>query len=319
MARPLRIEFPGAWYHVMNRGTARQAVFTRDTERSYFLALLADTCERFDAEWHAYCLMGNHYHLMVRTPQGNLARIMRHIDGLYTQHCNRRRGRDGALFRGRYRSILIDAEAHWLALSRYIHRNPLEAGLVRTLSSYRPSSYRAYAGYEPAPPWLTTAYILKAIGQRAHHQRYRAYVAGDTDEALAAFYRQAKLPPILGDEAFRARVLAGRTPDIDHPELRAARVYPSHTAIVAGVCRRFRLKEKDLYRSRRGRAALPARAVAMYLCQQQGGLRLAEVAEVFGLASYASASATIRLLKRRLQLDAALAKTVKRIILDLTP
>ncbi len=130
MARPLRIEFPGAWYHVMNRGAGRHWIYKYDKHYHYFLSLLADVTERYRVEVHAYCLMSNHYHLMLHNPDGNLQRIMRHINGVYTQYFNRTERTDGALFRGRYKAILVDAETYWLALSRYIHRNPLEAGLV---------------------------------------------------------------------------------------------------------------------------------------------------------------------------------------------
>lgn len=320
MARPLRIEFPGAWYHVMNRGAGRRAVFNSDTQRAYFLSLLREASERFNAEWHAYCLMRNHYHLLVRTPQGNLQRIMRHVNGLYTQYFNRNEGRDGPLFRGRYKAILVDAEAHWLALSRYIHRNPLEAGLIRELPRYRWSSYRAYAGHEPPPPWLSTRYILKAIASRSRQRRYRAYVTGASDDTLAAFYRQARIPPILGEAGFRKRVLAGFVPDIDRPELRAVRRPPGLDPIVAATARCFGVKRAELFRSRRGRAGrTPARAVAMYLCQNAGDMRLADIARAFGLASYASAGAVVRGVKARLAAEKDLAKKVNNIILDLTP
>jgi len=112
----------------------------------------------------------------------------------------------------------------------FIHRNPREAGLVNDLARYRWSSYRAYAGLETAPAWLSTVYILKSIGRRGSHKRYIAYVAGDTDDALSTFYRGSKVSPILGDTAFKKKVLAGRAPDIDRPELRAARVYPHRNA-----------------------------------------------------------------------------------------
>ena len=180
MSRPLRIEYEGAWYHVMNRGAARRLVFKTDSQRRYLLSLLEDTAHRFNADWHAYCLMGNHYHLMLHTPEGKLQRIMQYVNGQYTQHFNRSERRDGALFRGRYRAVLVDAEAYWLELSRYIHRNPLKAGLVEDLAAYPWSSYRAYCGLEKAPAWLTTDFVLNAIGQRNRHERYAAFVAGET-------------------------------------------------------------------------------------------------------------------------------------------
>jgi len=117
----------------MNRGAGRGAIFKNDDQRHYFLDLLTVVSERFQAECHAYCLMTNHYHLMLRTPKGNLQRIMRHINGVYTQYYNRTAGSDGPLFRGRYKAVLVDAQSYWAQLSRYIHRNPLDAGMVDTM------------------------------------------------------------------------------------------------------------------------------------------------------------------------------------------
>ncbi len=320
MARPLRIEYAGAWYHVMNRGAGRKGIFKTDDQRAYFLALLADTHQRFNAEWHAYCLMGNHYHLLVRTPEANLARIMRHVNGLYTQYFNRTERQDGALFRGRYKAILVDAEAYWLQLSRYIHRNPLEAGLVPQLAAYRWSSYRAYIGRVVVPPWLTIEYILRAIGQRQRQARYKAYVAGDTDHALQQFYDQAKIPAILGDEAFKAALLSGRPSSVDLPELRSERVLPALPEVIKATCQQFHVGEQAIWTKTRGKGVKsPARAVAMYLCQHSANMTLSEIADAFGLASYASAGATIRKLRRRIEEDRALAKQIKLIILDLTP
>ena len=318
MSRPLRIEYPGAWYHVMNRGAGRRQVFKTNTQRRYFLSLLGDCWERYDAEWHAYCLMGNHYHLLVRTPQGNLQRIMRHLNGVYTQFFNRQQGRDGALFRGRYKAILVEADAYWLQLSRYLHRNPLEARLVTNLADYAWSSYRAYLDLEAVPPWLTRDYVLAAIGRR--RAGYAAYVAGDTEEELAAFYRGSRISPILGGSTFKTTVLAGRKPSIDVPELKTQRIVPSLAEIVQAVCRQFAVEERELWRTTRGRGAkLPARPLAMYLCQQLGGLTLREIADAFGLASYASAGATVRTVRKRLQEDEALAMRLNCILLDLTP
>ena len=130
MARPLRIEYSGAWYHVMNRGAGHREIYSDDVSRRRFLMLLDDINERYDVEIHAWCLMSNHYHLLVCTPKPNLGRAMRHVDGVYAQWWNRHRGTDGPLFRGRYKAILVDSNSYLLQLSRYIHRNPLEANLV---------------------------------------------------------------------------------------------------------------------------------------------------------------------------------------------
>ena len=128
MARPLRIEYPGAWYHAMNRGASGRAIFQSDRDRHAFLALFGDIAATFGVEVHAYCLMGNHYHLLLRTPRGNLSRALRHLNGVYTQRYNRTHGTDGPLFRGRFKAVLVDADTYLAALSRYIHLNPVTAG-----------------------------------------------------------------------------------------------------------------------------------------------------------------------------------------------
>jgi REP element-mobilizing transposase RayT len=319
MARPLRIEFPGAWYHVMNRGARREAIFRSDEQRQYFLSLLAGTSERLNAEWHAYCLMDNHYHLMVRTPEGNLQRIMRQINGRYTRFFNRMAGHDGPLFRGRYKAVLVDAQSYWLGLSRYVHRNPLEAGMVTRLKRWRWSSYPAYIGAAHAPDWLNTGYILEAIGPTS----YAAYVTRQsaTDEMAAYASAGAPVPTVLGDDNFVADVLAGKPDNVDQPALRRARPKPSLDDIVASVAARFNVAPRELMpaRQRRPSAAGQARATAMYLAHQLDVATLAEVAAHFGLAHYGSASSCIRSLKHQMESNPTLAHFVNVAMLDLTP
>ena len=131
MSRPLRIQFPEAVYHVMNRGARRQSIFIDDTDYQAFFEVFSEANRLWGIEVFAYALMGNHYHLCLRTPKGNLSRVMRHVDGIYTQQFNRRHGRDGTLFRGRYKAILIEADEYLAAVVRYIHLNAIEAGIVK--------------------------------------------------------------------------------------------------------------------------------------------------------------------------------------------
>ena len=160
MARPLRIEFPGALYHVTSRGNARQDIALDDEDRAAFLAVLAEARERFAWLVHAYCLMGNHYHLMVETPEANLSRGMRQLIGVYTQRFNRRHGRVGHLFQGRYKAILVERESYLLELCRYVVLNPVRAGLVARVEDWRWSSYAETAGRaRPGGP-VTTGWIL---------------------------------------------------------------------------------------------------------------------------------------------------------------
>jgi REP element-mobilizing transposase RayT len=146
MARPLRIEFPGAVYHVTSRGNARAAIYADDTDRQTFLALLTQVVQRYHWLCHAYCLMDNHYHLVLETPEGNLAPGMRQVNGLYTQGYNRRHGRVGHVLQGRYKALHIERDSYLLTVCRYVVLNPVRTGMVRTAQDYDWSSYRATAG-----------------------------------------------------------------------------------------------------------------------------------------------------------------------------
>lgn len=166
MPRPLRVEYPGAWYHVMNRGAGYQTIFRTTKHREIFISLLSDASERFKIEIHAYCLRDNHYHLLIKTSHGNLSKAMRHINGVYTQRYNRLEKTDGPLFRGRYKGILVDKDCYLLQVSRYIHRNPLDLKSAQQLAQYPWSSYRRYIQSKKAPVWLNTQEILQAISQK---------------------------------------------------------------------------------------------------------------------------------------------------------
>lgn len=160
MARPIRIEFPNAIYHVMARGNGRADVFERDADRGFFLRLLERVWDRFHLEVHAYCLLSNHYHLLVRTPLGNLARAIQLLNGMYAQWFARDRDRPGHLWGGRYKAKLVDGDDYFLAVSRYIVLNPVEAGLARTVADWHWSSYRATVGEVGCPPFLVRSLTL---------------------------------------------------------------------------------------------------------------------------------------------------------------
>jgi len=160
MVRPLRIEFPGALYHVTSRGNARAPIFTDDADRHPFLALLADVALHDNWLCHAFCLMDNHYHLVLETPDGNLSKGMRQLNGMYTQKFNQSHKSVGHLFQGRYKAILVERDSYLLTLCRYVVLNPVRAGMVVHIEAYRWSSYRATAGLSPCPVWLQTDWLL---------------------------------------------------------------------------------------------------------------------------------------------------------------
>ena len=160
MARPLRIEFEGALYHITSRGNAREKIFLDDEDRSVFLATLGETVARFGWICHAYCLMSNHYHLLLETPAPNLSRGMQLLNGVYTQRFNRHHERFGHVLQGRYKSIIVEKESQLLELARYVVLNPVRAKLVRSARDWPWSSYRATSGQTEVPEFLEVDWIL---------------------------------------------------------------------------------------------------------------------------------------------------------------
>ncbi len=213
MSRPLRIAFPGALYHVTSRGDRREAIFEDDEDRRVFLATLAQVIARFNWVCHAWCLMDNHYHLLVETPDGNLSAGMRQLNGVFTQASNRRHGRVGHLFQGRFKAILVDGDAYLLELLRYVVLNPVRAGMVKTPDAWHWSSYRACAGQEPAPAWLAVDGVLALFGARRGpaRVRYMKFVADGVDAPSPWLNLNSQV--YLGGDAFVERMQASLEPE----------------------------------------------------------------------------------------------------------
>lgn len=202
MARPLRVEFNGALYHVTSRGNARQDVFCNDTDRRIFLKNLTYCLALHNVILHAYVLMGNHYHLFVETPDGNLSDFMRDTNGNYTQWFNRINGRVGHLWQGRYKAFVIDGDNYLFEVARYVVLNPVRAGLVQNPRDWKWSSYNATAGHIKTPDWLTVDWILSTFSKNRKNaqEQYRAHVqegiGGDSP------FDDLKEGVILGDKQF---------------------------------------------------------------------------------------------------------------------
>ncbi|MFV2059003.1 MAG: transposase, partial [Thiohalomonadales bacterium] len=295
MPRPARIEYENAFYHVTNRGRGRQSVFHNAAFYRLFLDTLAESHERFDAVFHAYCLLGNHYHLLIETPRANLGRIMRHINGVYTQRYNRLKKTDGPLFRGRYKAIIVDEDAYLLQLSRYIHRNPIEVKAIKTrLEEYKWSSYPAYIGTSPAPPWLYQEMTYQMLGNKQRYKGYRTYVEAGIDEDIARFYNKGNIAAVLGDKVFRESVYE-QNEGVDSAVLQATlRHRPSLKAIVTAVAKEYKLPEANIVQSGSDRRVRnDARKLAIYCCQIIGDIPLAEIANGFGLGHVGSVSRLI--------------------------
>ena len=179
----------------MNRGAGRRLVFWSSAHREMFLQLIGEVSSIYGIEAHAYCLMGNHYHLLVCTPTAGLGRAMRHLDGVYTQRFNRSVGTDGPLFRGRYKSVLISEDSHLCCVSRYIHLNPVEAKIVVRPEEYHACSYRAFLGFDSTPSWLHTVETLKRFEPGNARQSYRRFIESGIDGRNSGVLRKPKAGP----------------------------------------------------------------------------------------------------------------------------
>jgi REP element-mobilizing transposase RayT len=219
MARPLRIEFPGAIYHVTSRGDRREAIVDDDADREVWLDVLDRTLTRYDGAVLAFCLMDNHYHLVLHTRRANLSRVMRDVNGIYTQAYNRRHGSVGHLFQGRFKAILVDRDAYLLEVCRYVDLNAVRAGLVGDPADWPWSSYRALTGVVAVPPWLDAKALHDALlgheattptERRRAKRRYAAFVAQGAGVRLwdASLRQQI----YLGDESFVQRMQAQLEP-----------------------------------------------------------------------------------------------------------
>lgn len=207
MARPLRIEFPGAVYHITSRGNDKKDIFRADRDREDFLNILRDVISRYNWLCHAYCLMNNHYHLLVETPDGNLSIGMRQLNGVYTQRFNKRQGRIGHLFQGRYKAVVVQKDSHLLEACRYVALNPVRAGMVKIPDEWVWSSYLATAGWRKPHSCLETNWILKqfASDSKSAAKAYREFVRQGAEPG--SIWKNVKAQSVFGEDAFMERLV----------------------------------------------------------------------------------------------------------------
>ena len=286
MSRPLRIEFEGAVYHVTSRGNRRESIFLDDADRLALLDVIGRAMERFDAAMLAFCLMGNHYHFVLRTRRANLSQVMRHINGVYTQAFNRRHGKVGHVFQGRFKAILVDSDSYLVSVCRYVELNPVRAGLVDDPSSWRWSSCPAQLGLTEVPPWLDSAALLgQLIGRpvvsdedwRTAHRRHAELLASERDTPL---WPQALRQQIyLGEQAFVERM---------QDQARQRQLATGTTAQTAGSpVRRAdipREQQRPPLRLQHWLDAGPTRELALRRAHVDGGLSLTAMARELGLS-----------------------------------
>ena len=280
MARPLRIEYPGAVYHVTTRGNRRDMVFADDRDRQAFLDVFSGVVKRFGWLCHGYCLMGNHYHLLIETPDPNLSLGMRQINGVYTQRYNVRHGKSGHVFQGRYKAVVVEKESHLLELCRYVPLNPVRAGLAERPQHWRWSNYRATGGLRKAPDFLDTEWILQQFGRRRSEaqKEYRAFVRAGLRETGSP-WDDLRGGLLLGSDAFIAACRARLRGDTDLEEIPRFERYAGRPGL------------GDLFEpiDARDKAARNAAIAAAYL---DHGYRMKQIADFLGL-HYATMSRII--------------------------
>jgi REP element-mobilizing transposase RayT len=315
MSRPLRIQYPDAWYHLMNRGRRGETVFSGKEDYYVFIHLLKEAVCMYNVKIAAYCLMSNHYHLLIQTPDGNLARCMRHLNGVYAQRYNRSHHCEGQLFRGRCRSILVEADSYLLELVRYIHRNPLEAGIVDNLDKYCWSSHRGYLSNSKKWSWLHKNFILSFFSKENDKKikKYEEFVSVETPEKINKILAGRKLPSVLGSEIFINNVkekFFDRKMYEEIPDSRS--LAPDVEKIQEMVCNAYHVTKSDLLLSRRGLLNEP-RNVAIYLLRRIKGERLKEIGREFGIKKYSSVSSIIERMKNEISKSRDLKVLVERL------
>jgi REP element-mobilizing transposase RayT len=299
----------------MNRSRRSEKVFFDKGDYQAFIQVMIESSEMWNLRISAYCLMPNHYHLLVQTPDANIARCMRHINGVYTQRFNVRHRSEGQLFRGRYKSIIVSGDAYLLQIIRYIHRNPVKAGLADKPEAYAWSSHRAYLSAAKKWDWLSKAFIYSLLTNSRQRgiYHYRKFMAAEGEEAMAAVFEAEKWPSVIGPMDFLDWV-KGKYYTLKHHEdvPESKKLAPSAALINQVVCDFYAIHPDELYKSQRGVFNEP-RNSAIYLVRKMRHDTLKEIGEQFGIQKYSSVSSSIERMKRQIADDPKLGKRVEQL------
>jgi REP element-mobilizing transposase RayT len=288
MARPLRILYPNAFYHVTCRGNDRRVIFSDDHDRTRFIERLRSAIEIFDVRVHAYVLMSNHFHLIVETPKANLSEFMRQFNISYTAYYNRRHGRSGHLYQGRFKAIVVDKDSYLLELSRYVHLNPIrikataprsENDRVREISRYQWSSLPGYVDGKRKASWITYEAVLAYVG--GSRQKYAAFVQDGIHKGFGTPWEGLLAQMVLGDQDFLEKLKGMKIKGSakDQPSYRMMKNIDADVLIKRAL-EYFQLLEADLTR-KRGRHR-QERALVMELLHRYSGLKQRVIGERFG-------------------------------------
>ena len=313
MSRPLRIEYPGAWYHVMNRGRRSEKIFVKNQDYRVFIDLLIEASELWNVNVSAYSLMPNHYHLLINTPEGNLSRFMRHINGVYTQRFNKNNKCEGQLFKGRYKSILVEGDTYLLQLVKYIHRNALRAKIVKNVDEFKWSSHIGYLSNTRDWNWLYKGFILSIFSEDPSEavQDYLKYILKKDDRDLIKILESKKWPAMWGDDEFVFSVKEKYYKNKLDKEIPESYILsPEIRRIKDVVGKYYGVGDEVLCQSIRGTFNEP-RNVAIYLARQFRNDSLEEIGNEFSLNRYSSVSTALRRMKKILKKDQKMNNRVK--------
>jgi putative transposase len=305
MSRPLRIEYADAYYHVMNFARTRQKLFPSSAFYDAFLKCLDEATSRYELEVHAYCLLPNQYHLLLKTKRANLSRAMRHINGVYTQLHNKMKQVDGSVCKGRYKSIMLNPSEYLIQTTRYIHQLPTlqRKKLSQSIIDYPYSSAQCYNKPADAPDWVSTEDNLQFIRQNTE-KNWIEYTQDKLDADTRAFYQRQRHPPIRGNQQFKQKMLADK--DLNSPEIASSSLLEKrpYQQILKTVAQYFDIDEDEILKVKRGRGdkKIP-RWIAMKLCQDLTGMTLKQMAEIFNVGHYCTISQTISRLKQQSKKD----------------
>lgn len=307
MGRAWRIEYEGAYYHILSRGNEGKDIFFDNADRLLFLDTIGEMSQRFEINIFAYVLMNNHYHLLIRTNRANLSKAMQWFGVTYTRRFNDRHSRRGHLFEGRFKSILVQNDAYLMQLSFYIHRNPLRAGLVDRLADYRWSSYRiyAYGNAQAAPEWLTTELILSQFAGGDRHRNYREKVQRYSKEEKR-LWEDFRHGMFMGSKKFVEEIRRNYLPETPHSEIstqkQLARSIDPDT-ILKKAAKLLNCDLNDFVQTKRIFGPdKDNRDLLIYLIWKSGLSTNAKIGELFSV-SYSSVSHSIQSVKSRLKKD----------------
>lgn len=315
MVRPLRVEYEGALYHITARGNEKREIFLEEGDWRRFFSLLKEVSQRYRAIIHAYCLMKNHYHLLLETTRANLSQVMHNLNTAYTGYFNHKYKRVGHLFQGRYRAILVEKESYLVELSRYIHLNPVRAKLVKRPQDWPWSSHRDYIGLRENEEWIEKSFIYGEFDQEIERAKrfYREFVEEGLEKRIRDPLKDTFAQLILGREEFieRTRERIENLPeDREVPSLKRLQIQPRIEKIVRKVIEYFGLEEEEI-RKAGGKKNTP-RAVAIYLIRKWTATPIDRIGEYFGVG-YSAVSQTVRQVKERMRKDSSLVQAIGEI------